>query len=173
MQGDRQRLLVEGVGVDGDLVIADRLDSERDTFVPILARDIGEGVLLVATEAEVEREGVAELKEPRVRPQVPGLDGRRPSRVVAYAVGQELLQHMLFADELSGFFEFVAFGSGPIAWAAKERVQERRIALGTNTRRVQRIGVQADQQGDVGVLFAKTGDAAPPSLEAVRLAQRS
>jgi hypothetical protein len=146
---------------------------EGNAVVPVLAGDIGEGALLFATEAEVEREGVAKLKEPRVGPQVPGFDGRRPLRVVAYAVGQELLKYMLFANELPGFFEFVAFRSGPISRAPEERVQECRIALRPDARRVKRVGVQADQQGDVGVFFAKAGDAAPPSLEAVRLPQGS
>ena len=101
--------------------------------------------MLVAAEAEVEREGIAKLQQPRVRTQVPGLDRCGPLWLVPYAIGQQLLQHVLFADEVFGFFHLVALGLGPSAGVAEERVQEPWVVLGVDARCVKPVGVQADE----------------------------
>ena len=88
---------------------AGRTLSETRSFQ--LVRGISRRVrFLVSAEAEVEREGVAELQKAEVRVQVPRLDGGGPFGIAFDAIHEELLQDMLFGNELLGFFQLSTVG---------------------------------------------------------------
>ena len=168
-KGDRERVLIEGVGVDGYSGFARRPDAERDSIVPARARNGAEGSLLVSAEAEVEREGVTDLQQPGVGAQAPRLDGGGPFGIAADAIDEQLLKGVLFGNKPPGYFEFLALRRGPISGASEERVEELGRILGLDARSVQPVGMQADEQRNVGPAPLESGYAQAPALEAVGL----
>ena len=168
-KGDLERVLIEGVGVDGYSGFARRPDAERDSIVPARARNGTEGSLLVSAKAEVEREGVTDLQQPGVGAQAPRLDGGGPFGIAADAIDEQLLKGVLFGNEPPGFFEFLTLRRGPIGGGSEERVEERGRILGLDAGSVQPVGMQADEQRNVRVALPESGYAQTPALEAVRL----